>query len=52
MTKKKPTGFFFLSVLLEGRPFDIIGQGDLFGMINMKLKTFVSDKRRRYDFIV
>ena len=47
MTKKKPTGFFFLSVLLEGGPFDIIGQGDLFGM-----KTFVSDKRRRYDFIV
>ena len=47
MTKKKPAGFFFLSVLLEGGPFDIIGQGDLFGM-----KTFVSDKRRRYDFIV
>ena len=32
MTKKKPAGFFFLSVLLEGGPFDIIGQGDLFGM--------------------
>ena len=47
MTKKKPTGFFFLSVLLEGRPFDIIGQGDLFGM-----KTFGSDKRRIYHFIV
>jgi len=28
MTKKKPAGFFFLSILLEGRPFDIINRGD------------------------
>ena len=47
MTKKEPAGFFFLSVLLEGGPFDIIGQGDLFGM-----RTFGSDKRRIYHFIV
>lgn len=46
MTKKEPAGFF-LSVLLEGGPFDIIGQGDLFGM-----KTFGSNKRRIYHFIV
>lgn len=34
MTKKKPAGFF-LYVLLDGRPFDIIGQGDQYGNENL-----------------
>ena len=41
---KRTCGFLFV-YLLKGGPFDIIGQGDLFGM-----KTFGSDKKKDISF--